>query len=243
MTNTPLEQLTGEAPEATEAVTPEAPAVAETAEATPTQEAAPETPEAVETPAAEKPETPQTVPLPALIEAREKAAALRAENEALRRQQQAAQPKPEPEAMPDPVTDPEAFAAYQDRRYQAALENQRLNMSESLAREQHGDAVVDEAFKALQGAGEADKASVLRSGSPWHAVVKWHQQQKAAAEIGDPATLKERLRAEILAELQAEQAAKTPAAAPPPSLAHQSSATVPSGGFTGPTPLEAIIGR
>ena len=71
----------------------------------------------------------------------------------------------------------------------------------------HGDAV-DAAERAFMLAvqsrtvDQADFDKVLKAPNRYSAAVEWHKRAQAQAEIGDPVAFKEKLRAEILAELQ-----------------------------------------
>lgn len=213
-----------------------------------------------------------TVPLPALQAAREKERSAKEEAEALRRelaelrgqvsvltQPKPAQPEPEKPKPPMFWEDPEGWlkahlseALPQNQQDQ----EQRLHVSELLATEKHGEAVVKEAGEALLAlaqagdpAAAADYSRIMASRHPYGELVTWHQRRKAMADIGDdPAAYRERLRAEILAEMQA----GTPAAPTPQQPAAQAPmptnfATARNEGprnavtYTGPKPLSEIV--
>lgn len=150
-------------------------------------------------------------------------AALRQEIEALKA------PKPEPQHLPDPLADPQGYAAaLQERQTQIAL-NAKLDVSENLARQQHGTKV-DEALAWLkQRQGTPEHLAILRQPHPYGAMLEAYERDKALQELGDPRTARERLeaeiRAKIMAEMQQAPLQSTPAAtvpqqraAPPPSL-------------------------
>lgn len=218
------------------------PAQPEPVEQTP--EAAPAGPEAPAEPVQEAPAEPEAkpepmVPLAALMEVRD-------ELKAFKRQAQQQQPQPEPQPIPDVLEDQAAFTGHLTDQVQQQMLNARLDMSEMMARDAHGDAVVDEALAAAQQAGIAGQ--FVQQKHAYDALVKWHSSQKVAAEIGnDPAAYKARLEAEIRQKIEAEQAAKQAAeiaASAPASLAN-----VNGGGGTsapqwaGPTSLASLIGE
>lgn len=154
------------------------------------------------------------------------------------------QPRPEPQPLPDPVKDP---AGYRAAIAEEVL-NERFNMSEMMARRDYPD--LDEKLATFQAAAEADPALAhkLRSQPhPWDWMYQEAKRIQARNEIGDdPVAFRERVRAELMAELQG----KPPAAAPvppdatplPTSLAAARSVgarTVKES--TGPTPLNEIV--
>lgn len=137
-----------------------------------------------------------------------------------------------------------------------ALLNERMNMSEIMVRQQHQD--VDEMLAVFQKAAEQNPAlgaQLAQQRHPWQWMYDQAKRMKAMEEIGsDPAAYKQRLRDELLAELQAQQtstasaapAAQTPVSAPAPvipkTLATARSAAPRSApAWTGPTPLSDIL--
>lgn len=216
-----------------------------------------------ETPAVEQPVEPQEAPEEPVAEAEEPPAsepeapeatvpvsvvqALRGDlRELKQRLQEQRQPASEPKPVPDVLEDQAAFTGHLTEQVQQQMLNARLDMSEIMAREHYTDAVVDEALEAAQQAGAVGRFTHEKHA--YDALVKWHQGQKVAAEIGpDPAAYRERLAAEIRAEIQAEQAAKQAqamAARAPASLANVNGGGGTTGpGWAGPTPLNAIIGE
>ena len=211
------------------------------------EEVAPAAPEpAVETPPAPEPqadtgapasppevkpeEQPHTVPISAILDEREKRQLAQRELEETRRklaEYEAAKAHP----APDPAEDPRAFAAYQQQQVQQVLWNERLNMSEAMARQSHGNEVVDaarEAFAAAVKSSPALYAEMQRQPNPYSYVVQWHQRQKMLDEIGpDPAAYRARLMEQIKAEMAAQAAPgapTTPKQNLPPSMASAPSA-------------------
>ncbi|MFV1536945.1 hypothetical protein [Phaeobacter sp. JH204B] len=236
-----LEQiLNGEQPQGDAPQTPEV-----------TPEATPEAPEAVE--AATPEPAPVTEPEPAKADAPEMVPVsvvsdLRAQLRELKLQQQQQPPAPQPK--PPEFIDPEGMG-YMQQQVQGMAQEVKLNFSEEMTRQQHGDETVDAAlaaFKAQAGTNPALHQAILAERSPWGAMVKWHQQQQVAQEVGnDPAAYREKLEKEIRAKIEAElvtKQAQEKAAQAAPSMAN---VTGTGGGpkataWGGPTPLDKVIG-
>jgi hypothetical protein len=171
------------------------------------------------------------VPLSELLDTRHRAQAAEAKAqevaarlESIQRHLEAQQ-RPQPQPI-DPVADPEgAFrvlaqqnAALQQQMHDQAM-HQRANTSEMLARQKYGDAAVDAAREAAVKAGLG--THFLTQSNPYEAVMTWDRGQKAARDIGDPAAYREKIKAEILAELRGQPAPAQTASVPqniPPSL-------------------------
>ena len=222
---------------------------------TPVDDAQAETPEvAVEEPQIETPEAVEAEPAP-VVEEQAPSAQSEAEKALLGvvtsmrhelRELKAAQMPKEPVKIPDVFEDQAGFAQTIQQQFASQMQNQHLNVSESLARSAHGDAVVDEAVLALQNSGDPSlHQSITSAPMPFDALVKWHKQQKFAQQVGpDPDAYLERQKAQWKAEyeagLVAKQSAQPLAAAP--SLAHEtsiggrSSATAPT-----LTPLDDLL--
>lgn len=224
--------INGDQPEPTEEVT--TPQEAPEAEATPDVEAAAE-------PVQEAPETqkePHMVPV-AVVES------LRAE---LRDLKAAVTPKPEPVPVPDVLEDQQGFQAHLGNQIVQQVTTAKLDISEEMTRNAHGDEVVDAAFQAFQA--KQDPAlyqSIMSARNPWGQLVKWHQAQTIAQEIGDdPAAYKAKVEAELRQKIEAEMVAKQVSAAaaqPAPSLAHVTGTGggAPRTQWAGPTPLDAVL--
>ncbi|WP_155623748.1 hypothetical protein [Burkholderia territorii] len=139
--------------------------------------------------------------------------------------------------------------------YEHALLNERMNMSEMMVRQQHGDADVDKALEVFQKAVQENPAlgaQLAQQRHPWQFMLDQAKRIEAMQEIGtDPAAYRQKLRDEILAELQqqgaapaAQAAAPAAPAAPviPRSLATaRSSAPRSAPVWTGPTSLNDIL--
>lgn len=194
----------------------------------PVAEAEPEpTPE----PEAEKP---VMVPLAAMTEERVKRQMLEQQLAELQKPKE-----PEPVPLPDVLEDQSGFAQTIQQQTQTAILDAVLTINETSEREKHGSDAVDAAFQAAQQAGVAGQFAGQRDA--WTKLMSWHRTQEAAREIGDPTTYKERIKQEVLKEVQAELAAKQITAAP--SLAGE---TNMGGRSAAPpptlTPLDDLLG-
>lgn len=101
----------------------------------------------------------------------------------------------------------------------------------------HGAEAVRSAYSALEDLARRDRGSaqavyqyIMSSEHPYGALVEWDNRQRALAEIGDdPAAFKEKVKAELLAELQASTGTQQRAAPPQATIP----ATMPSNFATG----------
>jgi hypothetical protein len=221
-------------------------APAEVPEAAPSPEV-PEAPEGAAEPEANTPDpepAPEPAPEPTMVPVAV-VQELRNELRALK----AAQPQPPETPAPDFYEDPQGAVRHQMQPIQNEVLNMRLDMSQAMAEQQFGVDVVQKATDALAAAAQTNPGiaqSVMQAKSPYHEVVKWHQQQQVSAEIGsDPDAWKAKEREKIRAELQAEmvtEAARAKAAQPAPSMANANGV---GGGaqntFAGPTPLDDLL--
>ncbi len=179
--------------------------------------ASPETTEAAET---SSPEREPAIPPHRL---REEAEARRAEKDRADRleqmltqvlQQRAPQQAQQPQEPPDIFTDPEAwFKHKRDQEIAPVLQQlqaARLDDARAVASVVHGDETVkaaEQAFNELAKRGGVDPAEYQRiqsSPNPYRAAVEWHKRNSILSEIGtDPTAYREKIKAEILAELNA----------------------------------------
>lgn len=193
------------------------------------------------------------VPLKALEEERKgrqdwKEKAIRFEEELKHlRSSQGQQPSSQQQQQPAPAM----------LTYENALLNERMNMSEMMVRQQHGDADVDGALEVFQKAVQENPAlgaQLAQQRHPWQFMFDQAKRIQAMSEIGsDPAAYRQKVRDEILAELQ-QQGAASPAqpvaaAAPAAPVIPKSLATARSAAprtaqaWTGPTALTDILKR
>lgn len=173
---------------------------------------------------------PQThmVPLAELISERKErqqyAQQVQQLTEAVRRLTQPQQQAPQPEPI-DPEVDPAgAFNALRSE-FSTALLSQRLDFSETKAREVHGDEAVNAAFEAATKSGF--RQAFVNKPDAYGEMVKWHKAQQLQQTIGtDPAAYAEQLKAQIRAQLLAEFKQGTPPPSNlPPSLSSATRAT------------------
>jgi len=137
------------------------------------------------------------------------------------------------------------------RVMESRIQDMNLNFSERMARKEYGEEVVNEAFEAFKQAVEKNPLlhrEAMANPDPWGFVVQKGKEMKLLAEVGsDPAAYREKVRAEMEAEIlekhglsKPSQAA--PAAKIPASLAGaRSSAGRSAAVFTGPPGLDDIL--
>jgi hypothetical protein len=135
------------------------------------------------------------------------------------------------------------------------VRQQQAMFAEQLARVKYGDEVVDEAAQAYEQLASQNKVDpadfhkISNSVNPYLEVVQWHKKRQASLEIGDdPAADKEKVKAELLAELQQQNgngaAPAAPAPVMPSNLATARNVGARSGpAWAGPTPLNDIFSR
>jgi len=192
-----------------------------------------------------EPVPPTTLPkeeYKAIREEREKRQALERELEALRTQ---IQPQ-EPPAPPPSLWEDEDAARTYDRQMvlQQADQLSRINASEMAARAQHADfQEMYDAFNQLAVEDPAVVRQAMADPHPWEAAYKIVKNRRAMQELGavDVNDLREKLKAEVLAELQQGSSPVAPQTLPP-SLSGERS-VAPRGGpqWTGPRPLEDLL--
>ena len=177
----------------------------------------------------------------------EKASRAEAERDMLAKQLEELKKAPPPQVREErPPIDP-------SKDPHAALLNERLNISEMLARDKLGDEKVDLAVGEFEAASRADPTLVQRAfaqRSPYHWIVQEMERQRVQREMGDdPVKWQEGERARIRAEIEAERAKAdepkvSPVAGLPPSLASVRSASPRNApAFTGDQSLDDILGQ
>ncbi|PJN96877.1 hypothetical protein CNY89_00035 [Amaricoccus sp. HAR-UPW-R2A-40] len=216
-----------EVPTTTEGVSPEAPAEGSQPRDEGGRFAAKDQGEAAPAaPAPAEAQAPAPSAPPAPVEKDEVSGLRRALQEERLKRQQAEQrlmqpPQPAP-SLPDPIENPEEYThaiqtSLQQQLVMERVETSRFHAERDPAIGKAGLAELDEFFNANPQASH----QFLRSPSPIHAAWDWLQAEKLRQEIGtDPAAYRERLRAELLAELKPAAAVPpTPARNIPPSMA------------------------
>jgi hypothetical protein len=178
---------------------------------------------------------------------------------------------PAPDSMPDTSEQPDfgkqladANAAW-ERRFSEVLDAVRAphttetsdsiireQVSQMMAVEKHGSEKVEAAYQALANAIGSDPQvqeayrRIMAAPHPYGELLAWHEQQQVLSEIGsDPRAYREKLRAELLAELQSGVPRATHSPGPMPSNFAQGRSAGPRSGVTwsGPQPLSAIMRR
>lgn len=179
---------------------------------------------AVEPPAAED-ETPtppepeqiaQQVPLPVVLDERDKRQKAEREAETLRQQlaqqqqqlQQFMQP-PQGENL-DPLADPDTFNhALNDWKQNVVTdlhhraEQARLNGSEMMVRQAHDSEEVDAAFARYSEAVRTNPAlhqQIISSVHPWDEMMKWSKREAVLETVGDVDAYRSKIEAEVLAK-------------------------------------------
>lgn len=214
----------GEVHQTTEGVSPEAPesqprdesgrfAAKDKGEAAPAAEGAPPAPTERQS---------RDVPITALLDEREKRQRAEAALEALRRQQPQQQPQ-----MPDPVEDAAGYTQAVYQQIEQMRQSDRLAMSQFLAEDKYGKALVDEAMAFFDTQPRHVSAQFLTERSPFHAAVAWFQNHKAMQERTAP-DFEQKLREKIEAELREKIAAEM--GSPPSPRVPRSLADAPGSG-------------
>lgn len=181
------------------------------------------------------------------------------EREAWQRQMQGFQPQQsaQPAPPPDFFENPDAAV---DHRFQSRIretidpiQNQIMFNARLVAESVHGKEKFDAAVKAFDEAvalGQADPRDIQRiksSPNPFHEAVQWHQRNSVLNEVGnDPVAYREKLRKELMAELQqqpAQQAQPAPGAMPQSFTSARSPGQTAAPQFNGPVPLSELMGR
>jgi hypothetical protein len=199
-----------------------------TSETTEEEQPQQEEPEASEAPT--EPEQPAEEPDQSQSELEGIKAALREERRKRQEMERSFTQQREPQKAPDVFEDPAGYQRHMESNFTRSMMQQKLETSRFLAEREFGADVVQEAFEYFNEHPEQSQA-LLKSPSPFHEAVSIYQQQKVAREVGnDPKAYREKLRAEILAELEAEKTAKQIKSAP--SMANETSI----GGRTPPAP-------
>jgi DNA repair exonuclease SbcCD ATPase subunit len=167
-------------------------------------------------------------------------------------QRQPPQPQPDP---PDWYADPQAAIAHNLAPIQQETAAMREQFSRMMAADKFGEETVNTAQTELEQfarsnpqAARFDYQRIMASPHPYAALVEWHRQRATLSEVGpDPKAYRERVRAEILAEMQGARPAPAPnlnpAATPSNFATSRSAAPNSAPTFTGPRSLTEIMGR
>jgi hypothetical protein len=124
------------------------------------------------------------VPLATFLDQRDELKRWKQEAESLRQAQRAPQPQ---EQAPDPLDDPQGFAAHQERVFEQKLTEQRFQTSDVIARQQHGSEVVDAAGQWAADKARSDPSfavAYMREPHPVDWIVQQHRKDKLLSDIG-----------------------------------------------------------
>jgi hypothetical protein len=193
-----------EAPQTTEGVSPEAPsrddrgrfAAKDQGEAAPADE-----PSAEGAPPAPAERAVRDVPLSALLDERDKRKALEARLAQIEQQQQPQQ------QWPDPIDDAEGYTRAVQQQAAIEAHTRHLQMARALAVREYGAELVEQAYAYFDQPQNRPQTHVFaREALSFHAMVEAFKERKTAEERSSPdyeARLREKLRAELLAEMGA----------------------------------------
>lgn len=178
-----------------------------------------------------------TVPLAKFLDQRDELKALKA----WKAEQEARQ---QPATRPDPFDDPEGYAAHTEELLDRRLSEQRFQISDLMARKEHGAEVVEKAVPWALERAQKDPvfaAAYMRDPNPIDWIVRQHKRDSIVSLLPDDVSsldeLFEREAAKrgwsapsaaqpIPAAAMTQQAPKP--AAPPPSIARDAPASVPT---------------
>lgn len=180
----------------------------------------------------------------AIREEREKRKRLEAELEALRQQMASQPPEPPPSIWED---DQGALQHVKQEAVSLAVQqatlNAKLDMSEMMVRQQNPDFdEVKAEFLALAEQNPGLVQQALADPHPWDKAYKIAKTHRTMQELGatDVATLRAKLREEVLAELQQGRSPVAPGL--PPTITGERSVASRSGpAWAGPTPLTDLL--
>jgi len=142
-------------------------------------------PEVVPEPVPEAPKTEQTVPLSVFLKVRDEAKAIERRNQEFEARQAA---QPQTRDIPDPIDDPNGYAAYQSAQMQDMLMRERFSMSKEIASQQYGADTVETARQWAMERAAKDPAFDLALGQQQHPlgwIVQQHKRDGLFSQIGD----------------------------------------------------------
>lgn len=142
-------------------------------------------PEVPVEPATEAPRAEQSVPLSVLLAQRDEMQQIKRRNAEL----EAARAQPvQPQTIPDPVDDPNGFAAAMREEAQSMLVRQRFEMSKEIATQQYGADAVETARQWAMERASKDPAFDMSLGNQPHPIawiVQQHKRDGLLSKIGD----------------------------------------------------------
>ncbi len=155
---------------------------------------------------------------------------------------------------PDPLQDPQGFQRHLQSQVQSVAQqlqqqamNDRLNMSETIARQAYAD--LDEVYALFAEEVQANPAlaaQAMQQQHPWEWVYQQGKKFQLMREVGsDPdkwrQAERERIKAELQAELTQQPSRPEPSPLPPPSLAAARAGRVSEPVWSGPRPLNSVF--
>lgn len=157
---------------------------------------------------------------------------------------------PKQQDVPDPVDDPQGFAAYQNEGFQKALVAQKFEISDVMAKREHGaEAVQAAADWAMERAANdpSFRLAYMREPHPIDWIVRQHKRDGLVSQLPDDvSSLDELIEREIarrgLAAQPAPETVATQQQAPKPAAPRPSLVNAPSGGGVEHTPTGATAG-
>lgn len=161
-------------------------------------------------PAVVEQEKPSAIPISALLDERDRRQKAEREAEELRQYKARIEAQQKAQPAPDFYADPDQRLAYERQQFQQQFTAMKLQQSRFLAERDFGADTVNEAYAYFDQNPQLSH-QFLAHPSPFHAAVEFYKRQRAVDEIGaDPDawkakqmdSIKEQLRAEIMAELQ-----------------------------------------
>lgn len=253
MTDTPLVELLGEAePAKVEEVQPEPEVKAEPEAETPTEqpeteeqqpeEAKAEEPEATKPEAPEPQPEPKSVPLAALQEERSKRQRIEQELERrIKEAEEARAKEPEPDFFEDPTG---ALQRFEKKMEERSIQD-RINISEEMVIGAVGKEKYDTALSAFAESvaeNPALAAQMRSSPNPAKFAYDFGNKSLLMKEMGDdPQAYRDKLKAEIMAELKATEPTPQALTSPPSLAGTKSESGLKTPTWSGPQPLEDLL--
>jgi hypothetical protein len=159
------------------------------------------------------------------------------------------QPQAPPQPPPDPATNPQGWAQHVVQQQQAALLNERLNMSERMVRKEIGKEKLNEYVNEFRNLANADPTlfgKLYAQPDPYDWLTSEVDRLRLVRDVGDdPAAFRAKIEAEARARWEQEakaQPAPSPAAGMQPSLGTaRSVAGRTAGAWTGEPSLEDVL--
>lgn len=151
---------------------------------------------------------------------------------------------------PDFFSNPEAAVQQFMRPMMQRIEGMSEAMSRQFAVRDHGNETITQAYKAMEQridrdpAARSDYQRIMQSGDPWGELVRWHKRESVMAEIGtDPDAYREKIKAELMAEIQKTEPAQAATVMPSNFAGARNVGARTGPAWAGPKPLSDIFKR